>query len=289
MDALRKLFSNKANLTLVVVLVVLIAISAVVFVKFFHKPAVVATQQVDLPFAPDNAYAILDPRLDGNALVLNITRVSEYDAISYTLDYQSNGIDRGVQGDIKKLGSNDHKSEYTQEILFGTCSQGYTTAGPHCVFDPNVENGTLTLLARKSNIIYRMIIQWHLQKPDVALGQITSGDGHFIYQTSASRQELAVIGYTIVNDLSGVPKLPAGLSVVGKVYALNVPPAQNFLKGTVSIELANPPGNGAKIARYDSSSSNWSLLDTKTASSSSTLVANADGGGIFAVLAPSGK
>src|SRR5262245_47135571 len=83
-----------------------------------------ALQEVNLPFDAEGPYAILTPRRDGKALVLNITRVAEYDAISYVLAYQSQGIDRGVEG---TLDTKDKKSEYNQEILFGTCSQGFTS------------------------------------------------------------------------------------------------------------------------------------------------------------------
>lgn len=279
------LLSNRTNLILIALLVLIIGGSIVAYTKIFHKNQVVI-QEVDLPFDPSGPYAILQPRNDGYALNLNIKRVSQYDSISYDLEYQSNGIDRGVHGDIKK-DSNEKKSEYSQEILFGTCSQGYTSGGAHCVFDPNVENGTLTLHIKKESKSYRMVITWHLQKPDVALGLITSADDHFSYKTDASRQDLALVAYTIVNDLSGVPKLPQGKAVAGKVYALNVPNTKSFPKGLVTIELAQDPGSDAKIARYTDSQGDWKLLDTKTASSSSTLTAASEGDGIFAVLTPS--
>lgn len=276
--------SKRLNLLLLGALLVLLLGSLGVYKAFFTKHLSAAVKEVDLPFDPNGPYAILYPRRDGNALVLDITRVSDYDAISYNLEYQSNGIDRGVYGSIKKLGDPNNKSEYNQEILFGTCSQGFTSAGPHCVFDTNVENGTLTLHIQKGDTAYRMITTWHFQQPDVALGVITSGDGHFTYTTGASREDLALVGYSIVNDLSGAPKLPSGESIVGKVYGFEVPQAKTFPKGTVSIELANNPPKNAKIAVYDLAKNAWNLLETRVASSSSTLEASASGTGIFTVL-----
>ncbi len=281
--------NKKTNFILIAALVLIILGVIIGYNRIANRGPQGPLQEVDLPFDPTGPYALLVPRDDGRALILDITRVGDYDAISYDLEYQSNGIDRGVHGDIKKLGQGNKKSDYSQEILFGTCSQGFTRAGPHCVFDPNVENGTLTLHIQKGDKAYRMISTWHLQQPDVALGQITSGDGHFIYNTSADRQTLNLIGWTIVNDLSGLPKLPDGKDVMGKVYALNVPTTKSFPSGQVEIDLANNPPTGAQIAKYTISKNSWSLLDTKTASSSGGLTSQANGDGIYAVLIPQTK
>jgi hypothetical protein len=278
--------SKRMNFILVGSLIILLLGSVVVYNKFFVKHTHGPVQEVDLPFDPNGPYALLYPRRDGNALVLNITRVSDYDAISYDLEYQSDGIDRGVHGDIKKYEDNNKKSEYSQEILFGTCSQGFTSGGAHCVFDPDVENGTLTLHIVKGDFGYRMITTWHFQKPDVALGVLTSGDNHFTYTTTASREDLAIVGYTIVNDLSGAPKLPSDKKIFGKVYGFEVPQAKTFPNGVVSIEAADKVPQDAKIAKYDDSKNSWKLLDTKTATDSAALTAQADGTGIFTILVP---
>ena len=255
---------------------------------------------MDLPFDPEGPYAILNPRADGDALVLNLTRVSSYKNISYELAYNSTGngsedgegvgsIDRGVTGSVD---TKSKKSEYSQEILFGACSQGYTSGGAHCVFDKGVENGTLTLRVEKElekgatvRIVYKMITTWHLQKPDFALGKLSSGDAHFNYTSTASRNDLANVGYSIINDLSGVPKLPEGKSIIGKVYALSVPNTRTMPKGQISIELAENPSAEVKIYRYVESDNSWKELSTKV--SGSTLSADSDSGGIFAVLSAS--
>lgn len=277
--------SQKTNIGLVAALVVIILGSILVYNKFIAHHTQGPLQEVDLPFDPTGPYALFIPRDDGTAATLDVTRVGDADAISYDLEYQSNGIDRGVHGDIKKLGDKTQKSEYTQLILFGTCSQGFTTAGPHCVFDPNVENGTVTLHIQKGDQLYRMITTWHLQKPDVALGKITSADGHFTYTTDADRGILATIAYTIVNDLTGAPKLPSDKKIFGSVYALNTPNTKVFPSGTVSIETATTPPAGAQIARYDEAANGWDPLKTE-ASGSSTLVAQGNQGGIFTILVP---
>lgn len=275
--------SKKINIGLVLILVLILLSAVFIYNKVFVKTTKAPIFETDLPFDPGGPYAILSPRRDGDAIVLDITRVSDVDSMSYDLTYQSEGIDRGVHGDIKKSGD-DKKSEYNQEILLGTCSQGFTSGGSHCVFDKNVENGTLTLHIVKGEKGYRMIIAWHLQKPDVALGVITSADGHFTYSTSASRLDLASVAYTIVNDLSGIPKLPVNKKILGKIYSLNPPINQNFPSGVVSIELADKPPSDAEIARYDFSKASWEELATKEASSAATLTASPSGAGIFAVL-----
>ena len=253
------------------------------------------SEEIDLLFDAEGPYAILSPRRDGNALVLNLKRTASYDAVSYELAYTSKAdetkvagnkildegesgntkgsIDRGVQGTIN---INDKKGEYEQEILFGTCSKNV------CKYDKGVENGTLTLHIKKRNKAYKMITQWHLQKPDVALGVLISGDEHLNYTIDAKREELTNIGFTIINDLTGVPKLPSNKSVLGKVYSLNAPIAKEVNLGAISIELAeNPPAN-AKLYRYNNNKSEWQELETKV--EESKLSAKAEGAGIFAVL-----
>ncbi len=291
---------DKFTLSLIVVVIVLIVGGFFAFQKFTASKTPIPLQEVDLPFDPEGPYALLIPRRDGHALNLNITRVSSYDAISYELAYQSKatdiknfngdgeatdqGIQRGVQG---TLNTKDKKNEYSQEILFGTCSQGFTSGGAHCSFDNGVENGTLTLRIQKGTVVYKSVISWHLQQPDIALGVISSGDNHFMYKTTASREDLANIGWSIVNDLSGAPKLPEGKAVLGKVYAFNVPTAKSFPKGTVTVELGENPPSDAKLARYNDAKNTWDLLETKI--NGSTLTSPADNNGIFAVLVNKAK
>lgn len=288
------LFAHKITAILAVVLVLLGYIGWVGVQKFTARSAGIV-EEVDLLFDAEGPYALLFPRRDGNALVLNLKRTGSYDSISYELAYtskaeeikvkgnrvedeQSGGfgsgvIDRGVQGTVD---TKEKKGEYEQEILFGTCSKNV------CKYDKGVENGTLTLHIRKDNQAFKMITQWHLQKPDVALGNLTSGDGHLIYKVDGDRQTLSNAGYSIINDLTGVPKLPLGKEVTGKVYSLNVPIAKGLVGGSVSFELAETPSNEAKLYRHNGSQ--WQQLDTKV--DDSRLSAKADGAGIFAVLIP---
>jgi len=280
---------HKKTVILVGVLFLLLFGGYFVFQNYSSKGPI---EEVDLNFDAEGPYALLSPRRDGNALVLTVKRTSSYDAISYDLAYTSNvdetivtgrkisedgeegaagSIDRGVSGTIN---TEDKKGEYEQEVLFGTCSKNV------CKYDQGVENGTLTLHITKGKKVYRMITQWHLQKPDVALGKLTSGDGHLIYTTSADRQTLSNVGFSIINDLTGVPKLPSGKIISGKVYSLNVPLAKSLPGGDISLELAENPGDGAKLYRHNGN--DWTELDTKV--EGSKFSATADGAGIFAVL-----
>ncbi|EKD90531.1 MAG: hypothetical protein ACD_31C00002G0030 [uncultured bacterium] len=294
LDKAKVFLSNRTNLILVGVLVLLLAGGIFAFQRFFAGDPNAIVEEIDLAFDPEGPYALLYPRRDGNALNLSLKRTGTYDKISYELAYVANadatgskdserlvedgisGIDRGVMGEVD---TSKKKSEYEQEILFGTCSKNV------CKYDQGVENGTLTLHIRKGKEAYRMVTQWKLQKPDVALGKLSSGDEHFKYETTASREELTLVGYTIINELTGVPKLPSGKEILGTVYALNVPLAKSFPKGAVSFELAeNPPGD-AKIARFLDSKNDWEILETKI--NGSKLSADSGGEGIFAILADS--
>lgn len=281
--------ANKITVILLISLILLGAGGVMAFQKFTAKSSG-PVEEVDLLFDPEGPYALLSPRRDGNALVLNLKRTSSYDSITYELAYTSTpdqttvagtkisdeegsasgSIDRGVVGTID---TKEKKGEYEQEILFGTCSKNV------CKYDKGVENGTLTLHIRKGNKAYRMITQWHLQKPDVALGILSSGDNHLTYKTAADRQALSNVGFTIINDLTAVPKLPSGKQVLGKVYSINAPIAKEVPEGDIRVELAENPSSEVKIYRYDNK---WEELDTKV--DGSNLSAKANGAGIFAVL-----
>lgn len=297
-----KLFLTVHKTTVILVAVLLsLGFLGYLGVQKFSASQNAPLEEVDLIFDAEGPYAQTFPRRDGNALILNIKRTSSYDSISYDLAYTSKpdetvvtgnkisedgesspvggSIDRGVSGTIDTGGGSatkDKKGEYEQEILFGTCSKNV------CKYDKGVENGTLTLHIKKGNRAYRMITQWHLQQPDVALGSLTSGDNHLIYKVDADRQTLSNVGFSIINDLTGVPKLPSGKIILGKVYSLNVPIAKSLSAGSVTLELAENPPADVKLYRYNGSESKWEELDTKI--DGSKLSGKANGAGIFAVL-----
>lgn len=284
---------HKFTLGLVLIVVVLIMGGFFVYQKIAGNniKAEQEVAEVDLTFDPEGTYALLSPRRDGNALILSLKRTASYDSISYELAYTSKAdaisnsaeggtadggsIDRGVMGSINMK---DKKGEYEQEILFGTCSKNV------CKYDTGVENGTLTLHLRKGAQAFRMITQWHLQKPDITLGALSSGDGHFLYKIDPNSTDLTLTKFTIINDLTGAPKLPNDKVVVGKVYGLNSPMVKELPAGEVTIELAENPSSDSKIAVYEESANKWVELNTKV--DGSTLKATASGGGVFTVFSP---
>lgn len=302
-ESVKTFFQNKTNVILAAVILFLVGGSLFAANFFLNRaPAQLPIEEIDLAFDAEGPYAILEPRRDGDAVSLNVYRVGSYEEFSYELVYQSllsevenTNAEEGV-GRVDRAAGNlntyidiNKKSEFTQEILFGTCSQGYTSGAAHCVFDKGVENGTLTWKIKKplqkgdkTTKIYRMFTSWHLQKPDVALGVLTSADSHFSYKTDATREELTTTGYTVINDLSGAPKLPEGKQVFGKVYALNVPKARSMSPGEVSIEtLENPPAD-AKIFYYSEGENKWTELQTSI--ENNKLNSQGVGAGIYAVL-----
>lgn len=272
---LKNLTNNRLNLILLVLISTLILGSFFAYqkLKFGESGKQEIVPEIDLTFDPEGPYALLFPRRDGNALILNIKRTASYDAISYELAYSSEGIDRGVMGTIN---TQEKRGEYEQEILFGTCSKNV------CKYDKEVENGTLTLHIKKGKQAFRMVTLWHLQKPDVALGALSSGDFHFLYKIDSGVFDLTLLKYTIINDLTGAPKLPNEKMMVGKVYAVGVPIAKTLPAGTVSIELAEDPSPASYIARFDEVKNQWVSYPTKIVDGK--LVALVDGGGIFAIL-----
>src|SRR3989338_2128542 len=270
MEKIKFLFAaHKTTVFLIVILGVLGILGWFGYQMFFAKP-VGPVEEVDLQFDAEGPYAILSTRRDGNALVLNLKRTASYDVITYELSYPATYGEIAVQGGkilekdkvgdpdpegvadrgvIGTIDTKEKKGEYEQEIIFGSCSKNV------CVYDKAVENGTLTLHIKKADKAYRMVTQWRLQRPDVALGRLASGDGHLVYKLDSDRQQLSAIGFSIINDLTGVPKLPGGKAVFGKVYSLNAPIAKSLSDGLVTFELAENPPSGAKLARYDESRS----------------------------------
>lgn len=274
LSKLKILFQNKSTLGLIIIVVLLIASGFFLFQRFFSQTET-PVEEIDISFDPLGPYALLYPRRDGNALLLNIKRTGSYDQIKYELAYNSEGIDRGAAGEIN---TKEKKGEYEQEILFGSCS-----TGGKCVYDKDVENGTLTLHIRKGKGAYRVITQWHLQRPDVVLGILTSGDNHFKFKIDP-KLDLSLTKFSISNDLSGAPKLPDGKEVLGKVYSVNSPVSKSLPEGEVTVEMAENISSEAKIARFDEGTNSWDLLETKIEGSRAS--AKASSGGVFAILIP---
>lgn len=270
-------FLKLHRISTALLLALVVVIAAVVFTNrlLVSRDTSASPLVQELTFDPDGPYGVLIPRRDGNALKLLIGRVSSVESISYELAYQSVGIDRGVMGDIH---SEKGKSEYEQEILLGSCSKNI------CVYDKEVENGTLTLSLKKGAKIYKAITQWHLQRPHLALGVLTSGDGHFAYRIERNTPNLGVLGYSVINDLIGAPRLPGDKMVLGKVYSLSTPLGKQLPTGQVSIELSQPPKDSGGIYRFDEGENRWVELITEV--KGEKLSAPSPSGGIFAVLVP---
>jgi hypothetical protein len=274
-------FLKQNKLTSILVLVAILIIGFGGYL--IYQKTIVSSQEItgpveekDLSFDPEGPYGLLTPRPDGNALVLNLKRTSSYDSIGYELAYNAEGIDRGVVGEIN---TKEKRGEYTQEILFGTCSKNV------CKYDTGVENGTLTLHIRKGKEAFRMTTQWRLQKPVTTLGVVKSGDDHFVYTTDPKKADLALAGFSITNDLTGAPKLPSGKKVIGKVYAMNLANPENLPAGDINIDLGENPPADSKISVYSELEGNWKTLDTKI--SGSKLTASGGSAGIYAVLSDS--
>ncbi|OGE71099.1 hypothetical protein A2617_04160 [Candidatus Daviesbacteria bacterium RIFOXYD1_FULL_41_10] len=272
--ALRSIVRQKTTIILTGMVLLLALGGFFVYQRFMISDiSEVAVDEIDLSFDPEGPFAILTPRRDGNALILNLKRTASYDKISYELAYNSEGIDRGVMGEIN---AEEKKGEYEQEILFGTCSKNV------CKYDKDVENGTLILHIRKGSEAFRMITQWRLQKPDVVLGKLVSGDGHFAYNINPQDSSLTKIGFSIINDLTGAPKLLPGKAVFGKVYTVNVPLAKNLPGGEITLELSEAPSESGKLFRFDDGKNEWVALETSA--SGDKVSGKSESGGIFAVL-----
>ena len=75
--SLKSFFSNRVNLVLTIVIVLMVfGLLAGLNWWLNRIPTNLPVQEVDLSFQADGPYALLIPRRDGNALNLNIFRVS---------------------------------------------------------------------------------------------------------------------------------------------------------------------------------------------------------------------
>ncbi|MBI2600902.1 hypothetical protein HYW42_03015 [Candidatus Daviesbacteria bacterium] len=277
------ILTHKVTVALGLVLAIAFMGGGVFLFNTFQKAQQEAPlEETEITFDAEGPYVKLFPRRDGNALVMQIQRIASYDSFAYAITYTDiDGIDRGAGHEDTWINIEKGKGEYEQEILFGSCSKNV------CKYDQGVENGTLVLRIRKGNKASRMNLLWHLQKPDVALGNLTSGDNNFSYKLDQKREELALIGFTIINDVTGVPKLPNEKEVLGKVYSVNVSISKALPEGQAAVNLAENPPSDAKVARYNFSENKWVEYETKI--DGSKLSAKADGEGIFAVLADKEK
>ena len=278
--------ANRLTAALLVGVLVIVIGGGVVVTKLLSAPKgpLPDLPEIEITFDPEGPYAVLTPRNDGHALTVSLKRISGYDQFSYSIAYTDDqGIPRGA-GDESTWIPLNGKSEFNQEILFGTCSKNV------CKYDNGVENGTLVLHIKKANQPYKMSTLWHLQKPEVALGVLTSGDGHFTYDLKLSKAQLAgdtsslsLPSFTLIHELTGAPKLPNNKKAEGKVYIVNTPDAKALPQGDVVIESADKPSQNAKINLYSEKDNAWKELET-SASGSSTLKATTQTGGIFAIL-----
>jgi hypothetical protein len=281
MEKLNKILQNKLNLLLIGVVAVLLLGGYFAYNQFTaSQQAQGPVEDIEMRFEAEGPFALLVPRRDGNAMILNLTRVAGYDGFSYQLAYtDEEGISRGV-GDLDTwVNLEKGKGEYQQEILFGTCSRNV------CKYDKGVENGTLTLRLKKGNKAYKFNTLWHLQKPVLTLGAISSGDAHLNIKIDSAKSNLELLGFTIVNDLTGAPKLPESKEVLGRVYAVNLSSSQDFPQSMITIDLADNPPTGAQIAVYSDRNNQWNLLETKV--NERKLTAQTNYMGIVTILIPS--
>src|SRR3990167_7327300 len=88
---------NKKIIILILILGGIGLLGILGFQKITAKPEG-PVEEVDLAFDAEGPYALLSPRRDGNALVLNLKRTSSYDSISYELAYSSSPDETVVKG-----------------------------------------------------------------------------------------------------------------------------------------------------------------------------------------------
>ncbi|MBI5122334.1 hypothetical protein HZA75_00585 [Candidatus Roizmanbacteria bacterium] len=80
-------------------------------------------------------------RSDRQALIVTFSNLQKVNNVTYTLTYQTNGEDQGVNGTLDSSSG----SSVTRELLFGTCSAGV------CRYHSNITNMKLEIVSQLPN------------------------------------------------------------------------------------------------------------------------------------------
>lgn len=87
------------------------------------------------------AYVSARLRSDRQALMVTFGNLQKVTNMTYTLMYQTNGVDQGVSGSLDSSAGNS----VTRELLFGTCSSGV------CRYHGNISNMKLEVVSELPN------------------------------------------------------------------------------------------------------------------------------------------
>jgi len=90
---------------------------------------------------PSGAYVTARLRSDRQALLVTFGNLQKLNNMTYTLMYQTNGVDQGVSGSLDSSAGNS----VTRELLFGTCSSGV------CRYHGNISNMKLEAISELPN------------------------------------------------------------------------------------------------------------------------------------------
>jgi len=85
---------------------------------------------------------VISPKIrsDRQALIVAFSNLQKVSNVTYTLMYQTNGEDQGVNGTLDSSSG----SSVTRELLFGTCSDV-------CRYHPNISNMKLEIVSKFPN------------------------------------------------------------------------------------------------------------------------------------------
>lgn len=94
--------------------------------------------------APASYYGVgVSPKLRGDrlALIVIFNGLQNATSVSYTLTYETNGINQGVGGTIKSSA----ETSATRELAFGTCSAGV------CTYHTNITGMRFEVVSKLTN------------------------------------------------------------------------------------------------------------------------------------------
>jgi len=223
-----------------------------------------------LDFSLNNPLVLAYPRSDGNAVILEISKLNGINKVSYEMIYQTKTQQEGTLGTPIVLKSGE--TSIKRELLFGTCSKNV------CRYHEGVESGSLSIKFAK---IEGPQDEWRADfkiETTAAGKKLTSMDNNFSLEMPGAPKSL----YVITSSVSSLPAPIEGKTVADQPYGV-FPASPLIMKNMiVSIKVKNPDP-AMKIYGWNEDKLEWINYDGEMDSEKQLITAKVDRLTIFAV------
>jgi len=177
----------------------------------------------------ERPHVSLTPRSDGREFTLAIENIKNAATVEYELVYLSEGLSRGVIGDVKVASD---QTKLSRKLLLGTCSKNV------CKYDKNITEGALTLRFRSPEGVRKFVADFHFQQGD---DELSSTDGKF-----SLKANLSAATYYITMNTIGLPA-PLEGEPASEIYGVFSSGSTSVRAGKVTIET----DQASEVYAYD--------------------------------------